>query len=154
MTSEIDKKPSLPKVPKLKKGRKKSDDGNYYIKTTASSLLPKYSGKNKLEIFISRNDKKILDQLESLFLNDFDLNHVICFAYQCIKNNHPKVEYFNALDKPDFNCSVKIKPAQETLEAILSYGKDDATSYLAHQGINILGSNLSLGFMSNFKEQC
>lgn len=152
MTNEKGKKPSLPKMPSAKSNLRSSTDDEYYIKTQASSLLSKYSGKNKLEIMLAKDEKIMLEHLESVFQNKFDLNHVICFAYKCLKNGHPRVSEHRNLNKRLSEYSVKIKPSQETLEAIFSYGEKDAGSYLSGLGIYILSRDLSLDSMFKFNE--
>lgn len=152
MTNEKTKIPPLPKVPKPRNAPTASTNDKYYIKTQASSLLSKYSGKNKLEIFITKSDKETLERIELLFQNKFDLNHVICCAYRYLENNHPRVDDFKRNDEDSLKATVKIKPSQETLEAIFSYGKDDAASYLAGLGVYILSRELSLDLMFNSDE--
>lgn len=148
-SSDSNKLPQMPVIDPSLHGasgsQKESNHDDYTIKTQVASMKSKFSGKGQaLEVTISKEELAELEMVKEIFGKDFGVNQIICFAFNSIEKGIVKkslLERFSGLVAD--RKTLKIKPNEGSLTAIISMGKENSASILTRIGIQVLYEKFS-----------
>jgi hypothetical protein len=131
----------LPKNPKSRQLDNHETPGNsdYYVHTTAQSLVSKYSsGRKGFAINIDSQQIHRLEQLQEMFGPTFGWNEIICFAFHLVKRGVPVSPSRKLESQPGATKRLTFKPSSKALFAILKIGEEDSAERLIELGLSEL----------------
>lgn len=140
------KLPQMPVVERKPNTVEKRRNADYYTKTQVAAMRSRFSGKGReLEVTISRQEFEELDSLKALFGSDFGVNQVICLAFNSIEKGMVHRSLLEHLSELANNKkTLKVKPSEDSLTAIITMGKENSASILTRIGIHVLYERLSM----------